>query len=108
MNTLLTGKNAIPLGLRVADRLMLSAMPTDTVADAFVVVGMDAMPIRSFIHSGAFEPEVVAAMSEALEAACKEQPNVARGTIANRILAAAKFGVRDPARLREAALRGPD
>jgi hypothetical protein len=72
-----------------------------------------AMPIRSFIQPGAFEPEVIAAMSEVLEAALKElqdtgQPNVAPEVIAGRIIAAAKLGERDPVRLREAALRKPD
>jgi hypothetical protein len=67
------------------------------------------MPIRPFIRSGAFEPEVVAAMSEAFEAACNEhdeagQPKVAREVIAARIIAAARIGERDPARLRAAAL----
>jgi hypothetical protein len=66
------------------------------------------MPIRPFVQSGAFEPEVVAAMSEAFDAACNEQPNVARGVIANRIIAAAKLGERDPVRLREAGLGKPD
>jgi hypothetical protein len=66
------------------------------------------MPIRPFVQSGAFEPEVVAVMSEAFDAACNEQPNVARGVIANRIIAAAKLGERDPVRLREAGLGKPD
>ena len=76
--------------------------------------GVAAMPIRPFIRSGAFEPEVIAVMSEAFEAACKEldeagQPKVAREVIAGRIIAAARIGERDPARLREAALAGlPD
>jgi len=67
------------------------------------------MPIRPFIRSGAFDPEVIALMSEAFEAACKEldeagQPRVAREVIAGRIIAAARIGERDPARLRAAAL----
>jgi len=67
------------------------------------------MPIRPFIRSGAFEPEVIAAMSEAFEAACKEldeagQPRVSREVIAGRIIAAARVGERDPVRLRAAAL----
>ena len=71
-----------------------------------------AMPIRPFIRSRAFEPEVVAAMSEAFEAACKEldeagKPKVAREVIAGRIIAAARIGERDPVRLRAAALSGP-
>jgi hypothetical protein len=67
------------------------------------------MPIRPFVRSGAFEPEVIAAMSEAFEAACKEldesgQPRVAREVIAGRIIAAARAGEHDPVRLRAAAL----
>jgi hypothetical protein len=47
-------------------------------------------------------------MSEALEAALKELQNagqyVVRDVLAGRIIAAARFGERDPARLIEAAL----
>jgi hypothetical protein len=72
-----------------------------------------AMPIRSFVEPGAFDPEGIAAMSEALEAALKKLPDtgapeVVRERIATRIIAAAKLGERDPARLLEAALREPD
>jgi hypothetical protein len=71
------------------------------------------MPIRSFVEPGAFDPEAIAAMSEALEAALKElqgtgEPEVVRERIATRIIAAAKLGERDPARLVEAALREPN
>jgi hypothetical protein len=71
------------------------------------------MAIDSFIQPGAFDPEAIAAMSEALEAALKVlegagQTHVAPGVIANRIIAAAKFGERDPVRLWEAALRKLD
>jgi len=50
-------------------------------------------------------------MSEVLEAAVKElqdigQSNVVREVIAGRIIAAARLGERDPARLRAAALSG--
>jgi hypothetical protein len=74
--------------------------------------GVAAMPIRPFIRTGAFEPEVVAAMTEAFEAACKEldeagQPKMAREVIAGRIIAAAKLGERDAARLLAAALAPP-
>jgi hypothetical protein len=67
-----------------------------------------AMPIQP----GAFGPKTLATMSEALDAACKVlgevgQPEVAREVIAVRILAAARFGERDPTRLLEAALRKP-
>lgn len=69
------------------------------------------MPIHSFIQPGAFEPEMIAAMTEALEAALDELREAGRfevvpEAIAGRIIAAARFGERDPARLREAALAG--
>ena len=68
------------------------------------------MPMCSF---GAFDPEAIAAMGEALEAAVKAlqdagQPDMVREVIAGRIVSAARFGERDPVRLREAALRGQD
>jgi hypothetical protein len=70
------------------------------------------MPIRSFLQPGAFEPEAIAAMSEALEAALKKLQDtgqmVVPEVIASRIIAAAKLGERDPVRLREAALRERD
>jgi hypothetical protein len=71
------------------------------------------MPIRTLALPGAFDPEAIAAMSEVLDAACgklgdTDQPEVAREVIAGRIIAAARFGERDPARLLEAALRKPD
>jgi hypothetical protein len=67
------------------------------------------MPIRSFVEPGAFDPEAIAAMTEAFDAACEkladsDQPEVAREVIAGRIIAAARFGERDPARLLGAAL----
>jgi hypothetical protein len=63
------------------------------------------------MQPGAFEPETIAAMSEALEAALKELQDTRQlvpEVIASRIIAAAKLGERDPVRLREAALRKPD
>jgi hypothetical protein len=67
-----------------------------------------AMPIRSSISPGAFEPEAIAAMSEAFEAACQlhdaGQHEVVREVIARRIIIAARFGERDPVRLQAAAL----
>jgi hypothetical protein len=38
-------------------------------------------------------------MSEAFDAACESQPEVMREVIARRIIAAARFGERDPGRL---------
>ena len=69
------------------------------------------MPIGPFLQPGAFEPELIAAMSEAFEAACKElqntgRPQVSREAIATRIIAAARAGERDPVRLRAAAFVG--
>jgi hypothetical protein len=69
------------------------------------------MSFRSFVKSGVFEPEAIAVMSEAFDAACKElndagQPDVVLEVIADRIIAAATIGERDPVRLRKAALAG--
>jgi len=67
-----------------------------------------AMPSHSFKVSGVFDPEAIAAMSEAFEAACAVlqdagQPEVVREIIAKRIIAAATIGERDPLRLQAAA-----
>lgn len=58
---------------------------------------------------GAFEPEAVAAMGEAFDAACEVlqdagPPEVVREIVAKRIVAAATIGERDPVRLLAAAL----
>jgi len=65
------------------------------------------------MQPGAFDPEAIAAMSEAFEVALKEiqdtgQPDVVREIIAQRIIQAARLGERDPVCLRAAALRKPD
>ena len=64
-----------------------------------------------FMQSSAFEPEAIAVLSEAFEAAVKKLPatghlEVVREMIAGRIVAAAKLGELNPTRLLEAALRG--
>jgi hypothetical protein len=69
------------------------------------------MHVRSLMQPGAFGPEALATMGDALEAACKElgdigQPDVVREIMAVRIIGAARLGERDPARLRVAALSG--
>ncbi len=73
------------------------------------------MEIHSLMQPGAFGPEAIAAMGDALDAALKElqdmgqsdvQSDVVRETIAGRIIGAARLGERDPARLRAAALSG--
>jgi hypothetical protein len=68
-----------------------------------------AMPTHSFLPAGVFEPEAVAAMSEAFEAACEVlqdtgEPEAWREIIAKRIVEAATVGERDPVRLLAAAL----
>jgi hypothetical protein len=70
------------------------------------------MPINPFMQPGAFDADVVAAMTEAFDAACEkladvDQPEVSREVIAGRIIAAARRGERDPARLLDAALAKP-
>ena len=70
-----------------------------------------AVLIISSVEPDAFGPETVAAMGEAYEAALKElhdngQPQIVLEVIAERIVAAAKLGERDPARLRDVALHG--
>jgi hypothetical protein len=72
------------------------------------------MPIDPFIRPGpgVFDGEVVAAMTKAFDAACNEiqdtdELEVKREVIARRIIAAARLGERDPARLLEAALPTP-
>jgi hypothetical protein len=67
---------------------------------------------NTFIRTAWSEPEAIAAMSEAFEAACNEllctdHGAAMREVIAGRIVAAARFGERDPVRLRAAALVGP-
>jgi hypothetical protein len=67
------------------------------------------MSIRSFVTPGVFDPEALAAMGEAFDAACKAledtgQPQIVREIIAQRIIEAASRGERNPVRLVEAAL----
>ncbi len=69
------------------------------------------MAIVPFPKQSVFEPDAVAVMSEAFDAACRElrdtsNPQVVREIIAERIITAASLGERDPIRLRTAALRG--
>jgi hypothetical protein len=73
------------------------------------------MQIHSLMQPGAFGPEAITAMGEALDAALKEihdtgqsdvQSDVVREIISGRIIGAARLGERDPARLRAAALSG--
>jgi len=69
------------------------------------------MPINPFTEQGAFGPEATAAMGAAFDAACKElcevgQLQMVRKLVAQRIIAAARKGDLDPARLRAAALSG--
>jgi hypothetical protein len=61
------------------------------------------MPIRSLVAPGEFDPEALAAMSEAFDAAFATlddtgQPKMVLDIIAQRIVAAARRGERDPGR----------
>jgi hypothetical protein len=65
--------------------------------------------IFSSKEPGAFDPEAIAATSEAFDAARKDhrdtrQPDLVLEIIAEQIAAAATLGERDPLRLRETAL----
>jgi hypothetical protein len=69
-------------------------------------------PSISIIEHGVFEPEVIALMGEAVDAACGELPisdqsDDVRELIAMLIIAAAFRGEIDPIRLRTFALSGP-
>jgi hypothetical protein len=69
--------------------------------------------IFSSIGPGSFGPEAIAEMTAALDAAFEKlqdtgEPDVVRERIATRIIAAARLGEHDPARLLQAALRKPD
>jgi hypothetical protein len=71
--------------------------------------GVAAMSIRSLVTPGEFDPEALAAMIEAFDAAYKAlddggQPKIVLDVIAQRIIDAAKRGERDPVRLVKAAL----
>jgi hypothetical protein len=71
--------------------------------------GVAAMPIRSFVTPGEFDPDALEAMVEAFHAAYKAlddtgQPKIVLEIIAQRIIEAARRGERDPARLVKAAL----
>jgi len=67
------------------------------------------MSIHSFVKPEVFDPEALAPMDEAFDAACKAlddtgQPQIVREVIAARIIAAASTGEHNPVRLLEAAL----
>jgi hypothetical protein len=65
--------------------------------------------LHLFQQDGRFETQAIAAMSEAYEAALEQlrdtgQPELVLEIIAERIIASASIGERDPVRLRVAAL----
>ena len=67
------------------------------------------MPIRSYVQEGAFGPEMVAAMGAAFQDVCKTmeasgRSDLARETIAAKIIELARTGEADPVVLREMAL----
>ena len=65
--------------------------------------------LAALIHDGTFNEDVTRAMGAAFDLACKSLPHpchdAARETIARHIVAAAKTGEQDPAKLSEKALR---
>jgi hypothetical protein len=73
-------------------------------------LGERVMPIRSLVESGAFDPEAVEIISMAFDAALIELGLVDRSDpivalVAERIIAFAREGERDPVKLRELALK---
>jgi hypothetical protein len=71
--------------------------------------GQAAMSIRSFVTPGVFDPDALAAMDEAFDAAFEAlddmgQPKIVLEIIAQRIMEASNRGERDPVRLVKAAL----
>jgi hypothetical protein len=65
--------------------------------------------VRSFVTSGVFDSEALAAMDKAFDAALNAlddmgQPKIVLEIIAQRIMEAASQGERDPVRLAKAAL----
>jgi hypothetical protein len=67
--------------------------------------------IIQLFRDAAFEPEAVKLLCEAYDCAVKElhdagQPNIVYEVIAKRIIAHAKQGERDPAKLCASAIRG--
>ena len=67
------------------------------------------MPIRPFIKDGAFGPDVISVMAAAFEDVCKAidvsgRSDIAKETIATKIIELARGGEADPVVLREMAL----
>jgi hypothetical protein len=94
-----------------SERWMLDNLTLDQMRVLIAVLTIAAMSIHSFVQPGVFESEAIAAISETFDAACKElndtgQPQIVLEVIAERIIAAASIGERDPVRSREAALLG--
>ena len=67
------------------------------------------MSIRPFLHGAIFEPDVVRAMDDAFDSACRivraADNLVTQEGLAEKIIAAAANGERDRERLRDIALR---
>jgi hypothetical protein len=71
--------------------------------------GVAAMPIRTLVTPGEFDPEALAAIVEAFNATYKalddpSPPKIVLEVLALRIVEAARRGERDPVRLVKAAL----
>ena len=71
------------------------------------------MPIRRFLATEFFDPELIETMGGALMDACKtlemkKTDDVAMGIMAKRIIEAATNGVRERGALKAAALKGSE
>ena len=67
------------------------------------------MSIIPYLHGAVFERDVIRTMSDAFDSACRiirvADRSVTRQGLAQKIIAAAANGERDPERLRDIALR---
>jgi hypothetical protein len=76
---------------------------------ARLVAPAPPMPIRQFLQGTSFEPEAVEAMGEAFDSAWRvvrhSRIPTTQQALAEKIIAAAARGERDPERLRDIALR---
>jgi hypothetical protein len=78
-----------------------------------ILPGDVAMPIRPYLSGSAFGPEVITAMSAALEEACRmleaePRPGLMKEIIAGRIIELVQQGERDPKKLSVGALAQAD
>src|SRR3979490_318083 len=71
------------------------------------------MPIRPYLGGAAFGPEMITAMSAALDEACRRleaepRPGLMKDVLAGRIIELVRQGERDPKKLSAGRLRNPE